>query len=295
MNKLFIGAIKSVIDEKNKLIVGVVGSNGIIDRHGESLNPMGWKLDNYLKNPVILFAHDYSSLPVGKAEKVWIENGDLMFNIKFADTPMANQVFDLFKGGFLNAFSVGFIPTKFGVSGQDTYTYMEQELLELSVVPVPANPEALANAEVMARIKSIEDLFKKEAEAQEQPKEEEKPVEEVKPEAEVEKPAEEEPKVEEEPKAEEKPVEEKPVEPVVEEEPKKDDTEILEEEKEKVVQNSFDAEDFLRMLKGERGKAQDAERLELLKGLQGAFREQDKKVGLILSELKNLLNVKGGE
>ena len=182
MNKLFIGATKSVIDEQNKLIVGAVGSNGIIDRHGESLNPMGWILDNYLKNPVILFAHDYSSLPIGKAVKVWIENKQLMFTIQFADTPMANQVFDLFKGGFLNAFSVGFIPTKFGVSGNDEYTYMEQELLELSAVPVPANPEALANAEVMARIKALDDMAKKEVEEQkkDEPTAEEPKIEEPK-------------------------------------------------------------------------------------------------------------------
>jgi len=293
MNKLFIGATKSVIDEQNKLIVGAVGSNGIIDRHGESLNPMGWILDNYLKNPVILFAHDYSSLPIGKAVKVWIENKQLMFTIQFADTPMANQVFDLFKGGFLNAFSVGFIPTKFGVSGNDEYTYMEQELLELSAVPVPANPEALANAEVMARIKALDDMAKKEVE--EQKKDE---------------PTAEEPKIEE-PKADEpkEPVVEEPVVPTeptvdvqeggnsdndVQDNGETTDNTVLAEDKDKIVKENFDAEDFLRKLKGERGKVQDAERLAVLKGIQGAFREQDKKIGLILLELKNLL-LKGGE
>ena len=293
MNKLFIGATKSVIDEQNKLIVGAVGSNGIIDRHGESLNPMGWILDNYLKNPVILFAHDYSSLPIGKAVKVWIENKQLMFTIQFADTPMANQVFDLFKGGFLNAFSVGFIPTKFGVSGNDEYTYMEQELLELSAVPVPANPEALANAEVMARIKALDDMAKKEVE--EQKKNE---------------PTAEEPKIEE-PKADEpkEPVVEEPVVPTeptvdvqeggnsdndVQDNGETTDNTVLAEDKDKIVKENFDAEDFLRKLKGERGKVQDAERLAVLKGIQGAFREQDKKIGLILLELKNLL-LKGGE
>ena len=72
-----------------------------------------------------------------------------------------------------------------------------------------------------------------------------------------------------------------------------DDT-VLAEDKDKIVKENFDAEDFLRKLKGERGKVQDAERLAVLKGIQGAFREQDKKIGLILLELKNLL-LKGGE
>ena len=72
------------------------------------------------------------------------------------------------------------------------------------------------------------------------------------------------------------------------------DNTVLAEDKDKIVKENFDAEDFLRKLKGERGKVQDAERLAVLKGIQGAFREQDKKIGLILLELKNLL-LKGGE
>lgn len=162
--KLFIkGEQKGVIDETNRMIVGAVGSSGIIDRHGESINPEGWVLDNYVKNPVVLFAHDYRSLPVGKADKVWFEDGKLLFNIKFADTQMGNEVFSLFKDGFLNAFSVGLIPEEWGTSGKDAYTIMKQELLELSVVPIPANPEALGKDEqVQARFKSIENIFQKE-------------------------------------------------------------------------------------------------------------------------------------
>lgn len=154
---------KGIIDEEAKVLVGVVGSTGVIDRQGESLNPMGWLLESYQKNPVIMWAHDYRQLPVGKAEKVWIEDGKLMFNVKFADTPMAKDVFDLFKGGFLNAFSVGFIPKELDSTGE--FTYAKQELLELSVVPVPANPEALlGNKEMSAKMKSIEDTLKEKGE-----------------------------------------------------------------------------------------------------------------------------------
>lgn len=164
LQKLFIKSeSKGVIDETNKLLCGVVGSNGIIDRQGESLNPMGWDLKNFESNPVILYAHDYRSLPIGKADKVWIEKEQLMFNIKFADTQMGKDCFDLFKGGFLNAFSVGFIPKEYDTTGQ--YTYKTQELLELSVVPVPANPEALlGNKEMSAKMKSLETMLKEKGE-----------------------------------------------------------------------------------------------------------------------------------
>lgn len=163
--KQFITAeFKGVVDKENKILAGVVGSSGAIDRHGESLNPMGWKLENYTKNPVILFGHDYKSLPIGKAVKVWIEDGKLMFTIKFADTPMGNEVFQLFEDEMLNAFSVGFIPLKWDETGE--FTFAEMELLELSVVTVPANPEALA------KVKSVEEMIAKEVETVEEKPEE---------------------------------------------------------------------------------------------------------------------------
>ncbi len=153
--KQFITAeFKGVVDKENKILGGVVGSSGAIDRHGESLNPNGWSLNNYMRNPVILFGHDYKSLPIGKAMKVWVEDGKLMFTIKFADTPMGNEVFKLFEEDMLNAFSVGFIPMKWDETGD--YTFAEMELLELSVVTVPANPEALA------KVKSVEEMIAKE-------------------------------------------------------------------------------------------------------------------------------------
>jgi HK97 family phage prohead protease len=167
--KQFINAeFKGVLDRENKLISGVVGSSGAIDRHGESLNPNGWSLNNFLRNPVILFGHDYKSLPIGKALKVWVEDGKLMFTIKFADTPMGNEVFKLFEEEMLNAFSVGFIPIKWDETGD--FTFAEMELLELSVVTIPANPEALA------KVKSVEEMIAKEVETQTEPPEQEKTV-----------------------------------------------------------------------------------------------------------------------
>ncbi|HWQ90753.1 MAG TPA: HK97 family phage prohead protease, partial [Clostridia bacterium] len=53
----------------------------------------------------------------------------------------------LYKGGFLNAVSVGFVPIRWENGGEDSgfrRKYVEQELLEVSAVAIPANPEALA-------------------------------------------------------------------------------------------------------------------------------------------------------
>lgn len=119
-------------------------STGNPDRDNDVVEASGWLLENYRKNPVVLWAHDYRSLPIGKATMVGIEGGKLVANAEFADHEMANTVLRLIDGGFLRATSVGFRPTKY-VFNEDRrgIDFSEQELLEFSVVPVPANPEAL--------------------------------------------------------------------------------------------------------------------------------------------------------
>ena len=60
---------------------------------------------------------------------------------------MAKIAYGLYRGKFLNAVSVGFIPVRWENGGQDSAfcrKYVEQELLEVSAVAIPANPNALA-------------------------------------------------------------------------------------------------------------------------------------------------------
>lgn len=128
-------------------------SAGNIDRMGDSIAVDGWKLDNYKKNPVVLWGHDASSLPVGKASKIWIEGGKLKSQVEFTPPGMArfnDTVFDMLKAGFLNATSVGFQPIKYMFSEDPARKYgidfVEQELLEFSIVSIPANPAALIDA-----------------------------------------------------------------------------------------------------------------------------------------------------
>lgn len=141
------------------------GSTETVDRYGDIIKADGWNLKNYKRNPVFLWAHRYEMPPIGKAVKVWIEEDKLKFKIEFPDDsvkypsnmPSAETVYQLYKGGFLKATSVGFDPKEWenieekkdkddevgNVTGR---MYLKQELLELSAVPVPANPDALMNA-----------------------------------------------------------------------------------------------------------------------------------------------------
>lgn len=114
------------------------------DRDNDVIEADGWQLANYQKNPVVLWAHDYRSLPIGKAIEVGLQGGKLVSTMEFADHDFANTVLRLVDGGFLRATSVGFRPEKYSINeDRRGLDFTEQELLEFSIVPVPANPEAL--------------------------------------------------------------------------------------------------------------------------------------------------------
>jgi HK97 family phage prohead protease len=114
------------------------------DREGDVLVPEGAVFDNYRKNPVVQFAHDHYSIPIGRtvaldvlagrgiqADWVWLQND-----------PDADRVRNAYEQKVLNAASVGFRPLKHEPNGKYGYRFIEWELLEWSLVPVPANPHA---------------------------------------------------------------------------------------------------------------------------------------------------------
>lgn len=134
-----------------------IGSSEAVDRDGDIMLAKGWDLKGYKKNPVFLWAHDYRQPPIGKTTKVYRQQGQLRFQVEFADKDtyeFADTIYKLYKGGFLHATSVGFIPKETKrLEEKDERREMgarqvisKQELLELSAVPVPSNPEALVSA-----------------------------------------------------------------------------------------------------------------------------------------------------
>lgn len=122
-----------------------------VDRSSERLLAAGVELDNYLRNPVLLWSHDASLPPIGRAVAVEPEPGVGVWAVnEFAPTPFAQEIAGLYRDGFLNAFSVGFRPleldTRQRVPGQQGATILRWELVEQSAVAVPANPDALVAA-----------------------------------------------------------------------------------------------------------------------------------------------------
>jgi HK97 family phage prohead protease len=125
-------------------------STGDVDRDDDRINPAGWDFKHYMRNPVVLFAHNYTELPVGRTVDVFTADNKVKALTEFTPADLyefGDQIRRFYEAGFLNAVSVGFLPRawnwvdsderKFGID------FEEQELLEFSAVPVPANPGAL--------------------------------------------------------------------------------------------------------------------------------------------------------
>ena len=147
----------------NELIM--IGSTAGIDRDGESIDPTAWDLKQFKKNPVILPQHDYRKPAIGKAKDVKMVDGKLTFKIEFPEdgvNPEADIYRKLYKSGFMNASSVGFIGKEW-VDGDGKKSpfrkFTKVELLELSLVSIPANPEAITQAKAFlseAEVKFLE-------------------------------------------------------------------------------------------------------------------------------------------
>jgi len=145
------------VDEAKRSI-DFVASTEAPDRYRDIIRVAGWRLDNYKRNPVFLFQHRSNEPPIGKTVGIWTENAPpaLVQRVQFADAktyPFAETIFRLYQGKFMNATSVGFIPLTDPTPLRDAegastggYEFTSQELLELSAVAIPANPEALARS-----------------------------------------------------------------------------------------------------------------------------------------------------
>jgi HK97 family phage prohead protease len=138
-----------------------VASTSTIDR-ADDIVEQDWDLEHFRKNPVILWAHDSRSMPVGRAVGVEVVDGRLMCSVVWDEAhEVGKQVARQVREGFLSAVSVGFYPgmqvprrsLPEGDPRKADYGYIlsKNKLIEISVVPVPANPQALVVSRSLAQ------------------------------------------------------------------------------------------------------------------------------------------------
>jgi hypothetical protein len=124
------------------------------DRHGQRVF-QNFDLKSFKKNPVFLDSHNYYSIEkiLGKIDRAKVKDnkfqGDVIFNLK---NPLGLMARDMAEDGFLFATSIGTIPNEFDSNGN----ILKSEIIEVSAVSVPANPEALLERSV--EVKSVDDI-----------------------------------------------------------------------------------------------------------------------------------------
>jgi hypothetical protein len=139
--------------DKTRTVEFVI-SNEAVDRHNTVIEAKGWRLDNYLRNPVVGYQHNlYGGIfekpdpddVIGRSE-VFIEGSQLIGRVTFEPpelNPLAEKIFQKIKFGTLRSASVGFIPKKvIKNKNEDFERITEAELMEWSIVNIPSNSQA---------------------------------------------------------------------------------------------------------------------------------------------------------
>ena len=124
LKKLFNTKIKEIDEKENS--IRFIFSTDDEDRHGEIVDQKGWDLNEYLKNPVVLFAHDHYQPAVGQVTELRLnEDSNLEGVIKFAvdEYEFAKTLFNLYKGKFMRAVSAGFINKKYEIDEEMTHSH----------------------------------------------------------------------------------------------------------------------------------------------------------------------------
>lgn len=143
---------EATIEKKDDDVLHFVASDESVDGHGDVIVASGWDLRRYKRNPIVLFGHDHYT-PVGYSPKTAVEGKRLVSDIKLAREGTSEFIDTLRKlvdQKIVRSVSVGFKTTRKPEPIWDDendrilgFKFDGTELLEISLVSVPANPNAL--------------------------------------------------------------------------------------------------------------------------------------------------------
>lgn len=150
--------IRGIRKKEDERTITFVASDSTRDSAGTVLNQDNWDLTRFNANGIIGYQHkvyggwddtDNPDNVIGKGH-AYVEDGKLMVDITFEPkeiNELAEKIYQKVLFGSLRAVSVGFLPVGKGRFGEgadaETYYFAGQQLLEVSVVNIPANPNAL--------------------------------------------------------------------------------------------------------------------------------------------------------
>jgi len=160
----FSGEIEIVGGIQDRTIKAYITTNAR-DRMREIVEPGGADLSVYLKQPRLLWNHDYSIPAIGRAQWLKTNEKGIISCFEYAPTQFAEEIYQLYRLKFINTFSIGFMVLPGGYD-DETMTFKKWHLLEVSAVNIPANPEAevvtddeLARTGAVIQTKSLRDVI----------------------------------------------------------------------------------------------------------------------------------------
>lgn len=139
----------------HKLVI----SDESVNTYGTRFITKGIDLSAYKKNPIVLWMHKRDDnwrktgdvpLPIGKCIKLTVENGQLIGEFEFdANDDFAVKIEQKIAGGYINACSPGLAPIEVSdspdliLAGQRYGTVTKSKLVEVSIVDIPSNQNAV--------------------------------------------------------------------------------------------------------------------------------------------------------
>ncbi len=154
-------------EEKENDLYTFVVSTPEVDRYGTIIVPSGIDYTAYLNNPIVLAQHDSDKWPIGRCLGFAMNGENLEATIQIeCITEEGKKLNKLINAGFVKAVSVGIIPNEYEeqtIDGQKVTVYTKSELVEFSVVSVPANRQALLKKSIKTLLQDSIQKYKKES------------------------------------------------------------------------------------------------------------------------------------
>jgi len=174
---IFQDAICKVADDG---AISWVMSDYSVDTDLERVDPAGWDLKGFKRNPVVLWSHEHMRPAIGKVESPKVKDGQLVGRVRFSSKEVdsfAAMIEGKVREGIINGGSVGFKTRKIEIvddpKANEILIHRKQELFEFSIVNMPANTNAMATRsakleEGKETKDSLDKLFKKTDELEQQ-------------------------------------------------------------------------------------------------------------------------------